>query len=579
MQYNLVLEQIPKHLKQFIVDQHYERYTARDHAVWRYIMRVNLGYLRDHAHPAYLEGLQKTGVGVEKIPHIDEMNASLQKIGWKAVIVDGFLPPAVFMEFQFRKILAISADMRSIQHLLYTPAPDIVHEAAGHAPIIADEEYAAFLQKFGEYGMEAFSSKIDIEIYEAIRHLSIIKEYPETSTEEIARAEDDLNNKLARNTHPSEMTLLSRLHWWTVEYGLIGDLEQQKIYGAGLLSSVGESKSCLGSGVKKLPLTVEATNYNYDITKEQPQLFVNKNWSELLDVLEEFADTLSFRIGGAAGIETAIESEAYATCVYSSGLQVSGIFSRLIKDKKGNPAYISTSGPTSLSFGDIQLSGHDTVYHKDGFGSPVGKLADGKTLEKLSPQELTTLGITEGENVQLQFESGIRVQGVLKNITSMNGQLILLSFDSCTVLGADNKLLFDPSWGMYDMAVGAEVPSVFYGTADKEKHNVYPPKSDNIAIPIKYSASDRVLHNLYDQIRKMRELGKIDLAKLRDISKKLQSDYQEEWLLRLEILELLKEENVGTDIQGGLLEKLENLSGRSEELSELIKGGLHLLDR
>jgi phenylalanine-4-hydroxylase len=60
--------------------------------------------------------------------------------------------------------------MRTIEHILYTPAPDIVHEAAGHAPIIADETYAEYLQKFGEYGSKAMASKVDFEVYEAIRH-------------------------------------------------------------------------------------------------------------------------------------------------------------------------------------------------------------------------------------------------------------------------------------------------------------------------------------------------------------------------------------------------------------------------
>jgi phenylalanine-4-hydroxylase len=494
MNYDKVLAQIPNHLTKYIVDQHYERYTAQDQAVWRYIMRVNLAYLKDHAHSSYLEGLEKTGVSIERIPHIDEMNACLQKIGWKAVIVDGFLPPAVFMEFQFHRILVISADMRTIQHLLYTPAPDIVHEAAGHAPIIADEEYATFLQRFGEYGMKAFSSKIDIEIYEAIRHLSIIKEYPKTTAKEVKDAEDDLNDKLAQNTNPSEMTLLSRLHWWTVEYGLIGSVQDHKIYGAGLLSSVGESKNCLEPKVKKIALNLDCINYNYDITNEQPQLFVNKDWKELLVVLEEFSKTMSFRIGGATAIEKAIESVAASTCQYSSGLQVSGVFSKLLKDGKGQPVYISTTGPTSLAYNNCQLPGHGIGFHKDGFGSPIGKLAGNKVLENFSEQDSIQAGIAVDQKVSFDFESGVQVSGVLKNISRKEDKIVLLSFSDCTVLGPKGEELFNPAWGIYDMAVGENIPSVFFGTADKEKHNIYPPISKNVAIPINYSDKEIELH-------------------------------------------------------------------------------------
>src|SRR2546430_11571880 len=81
-----------------------------------------------------------SGISFERIPRIEEMNDILGKIGWGAVAVDGFIPPAAFMEFQAYKVLVIACDMRQIHHIEYTPAPDIVHEAAGHAPIIVDRD-------------------------------------------------------------------------------------------------------------------------------------------------------------------------------------------------------------------------------------------------------------------------------------------------------------------------------------------------------------------------------------------------------------------------------------------------------
>ena len=84
------------------------------------------------------------------------------------------------------------------------------------------------------------------------------------------------------------------MHWWTVEYGLIGSLENPKIYGAGLLSSVGESQNCLSDSIKKIPLSIDCINYSYDITEQQPQLFVAKNFSQLTDILYEFEKTMSF---------------------------------------------------------------------------------------------------------------------------------------------------------------------------------------------------------------------------------------------------------------------------------------------
>jgi len=185
---NAAVAATPKHLLQFAVDQRYDDYTSVDHAVWRFIMRQNIFFLKEYAHKVYFQGLLDTGISFERIPRIQEMNDILAKIGWGAVAVDGFIPPAAFMEFQAYKVLVIACDMRQIHHIEYTPAPDIVHEAAGHAPIIVDREYSNYLQRFGEVGAKAMSSKKDFELYQAIRHLSILKEQPNSDPKEVDEA-------------------------------------------------------------------------------------------------------------------------------------------------------------------------------------------------------------------------------------------------------------------------------------------------------------------------------------------------------------------------------------------------------
>src|SRR5438874_1285763 len=172
---NAAVASCPKHLLQFAVDQRYDDYTSVDHAVWRFIMRQNIFFLREYAHKVYFQGLLNTGISFDRIPRIQEMNDILSKIEWGGVAVDGFIPPAAFMEFQAYKVLVIACDMRQIHHIEYTPAPDIVHEAAGHAPIIVDREYSKYLQRFGEVGARAMSSKKDFELYQAIRHLADLR--------------------------------------------------------------------------------------------------------------------------------------------------------------------------------------------------------------------------------------------------------------------------------------------------------------------------------------------------------------------------------------------------------------------
>jgi len=275
---NAAVAACPKHLLQFAVDQRYDDYTPVDHAVWRFIMRQNIFFLREYAHKVYFQGLLDTGISFERIPRIEEMNEILGKIGWGAVAVYGFIPPVAFMEFQAYKVLVIACDMRQIHHIEYTPAPDIVHEAAGHAPIIVDSEYSNYLQRFGEVGAKAMSSKKDFELYQAIRHLSILKEQPNSDANEVPEATCEVERRFANLGEPSEMALLPRLHWWTVEYGLIGSLENPKIYGAGLLSSIGESVSCLEPHVKKIPYSIDAMNQAFDITTKQPQLCVCRDF-------------------------------------------------------------------------------------------------------------------------------------------------------------------------------------------------------------------------------------------------------------------------------------------------------------
>src|SRR5690606_3042568 len=211
---NPILDKLPGHLRQYIKPQHYENYTAIDQAVWRYVMRKNVAYLSRVAHNSYLEGLRKTGISIDHIPNMYGMNRILKDIGWAAVAVDGFIPPAAFMEFQAYNVLVIASEIRQLRHIEYTPAPDIIHEGAGHAPIIANPEYAEYLRRFGEIGCKAISSARDYEIYEAIRLLSILKEAEGTPTEEIEKAEQRVDELQKEVGELSEMAKIRNLHWW-----------------------------------------------------------------------------------------------------------------------------------------------------------------------------------------------------------------------------------------------------------------------------------------------------------------------------------------------------------------------------
>jgi phenylalanine-4-hydroxylase len=301
---------LPPHLKRYAVEQHYETYTPRDQAVWRHIMKRLKRHLESRAHPLYLRGLEQTGIDVESIPRLETMNAKLADLGWQCVGVRGFIPPAVFTELQSLGILAIAADIRSHQTLLYTPAPDIVHESSGHAPILADSAYSAYLKAVGEVGFKAIASAEDRALFEAIRNLSVVKEDPLATPDDVAHAQTRLDAAARSVRYVSESTKASRLYWWTAEYGLVGTLDAPRLYGAGLLSSIGEAEHCLTPQVRKLTLSLQCVDTAYDITRMQPQLFVARDFDHLNDVLAAFRHTLAWARGGDYGLDEALRSRA-----------------------------------------------------------------------------------------------------------------------------------------------------------------------------------------------------------------------------------------------------------------------------
>lgn len=572
---NPLLDRLPNHLKQFIKPQDYSDYTPINQAVWRYVMRKNVDYLSKVAHHSYLDGLKKTGIEINNIPSMYGMNRILTEIGWAAVAVDGFIPPNAFMEFQAYNVLVIASDIRQLEHIEYTPAPDIIHEGAGHAPIIANPEYAEYLRRFGEIGCKAISSHKDYQMYEAIRLLSILKEAegtPQADIDQAEKAVEDLQNNMGEL---SEMAQIRNLHWWTVEYGLIGTIEDPKIYGAGLLSSIGESAWCMTDNVTKIPYDISAANQSFDITKLQPQLYVTPNFAYLSLILEEFANKMALRTGGISGIQKLINSNALGTIELSTGLQVSGVFTNVI-EAEGKPVYIQTTGKTALSYREKELVGHGTLTHPEGFGSPIGKLKGfNLAIEDMSPMDLNAYKIVENETIKLEFEGGIIVQGeIITGSRNLHGEIILISFRNCTVTHGET-ILFKPEWGNYDMAIGKKVVSAFSGPADVNSFDLINSVPKTKTIKAKHSKERDELEELYQQVRSIRETNSHETL-LTSIFEKIKTNHPNDWLLSVEITELLKNSNQPQLLQE-VLSHLESLKTRRPEVAHLISGGLDLI--
>jgi phenylalanine-4-hydroxylase len=566
------VQAIPDYLRPYIAKQDASLYTPMDHASWRYILKISNAFFAKHAHQKYLDGLSETGISVDRIPLIEEMDQCLRQFGWQAVAVSGFIPPAVFMEFLSLGVLPIACDMRKIENIAYTPAPDIVHEAAGHAPIVADPEYAAYLRSYGEVSRKAIFSDQDMNVYHAIRALSEIKEDPASTKEEIEAAQKSLDEAVSAVTFDSEATFLSRMGWWTFEYGLVGDLAAPKIYGAGLLSSVGESYHVFDKTVKKIPFSIDCVEMSYDITRPQPQLYVAPDFHRLKEGLVELANRMAFKKGGAEGLEKAKQAATITTTQLDTGVQISGTLKNFLKDESGKVFYLQYQGPTQLSYENREISGQGANYHKEGFGTP---------LERITEADLKNAGFSKGKKSTLRLKSGVTIEGVLENQLTQKGEIILLTFDQCTVKKG-SEYLFRPEWGKYDIVCGERIVSVFGGAADRKRylevtggfHQEPGRQKSNL------TEENRELNELYAQVRKLRDLNQWDeqrIGQLEGIYRQLEKKYPLDWLLRYEILEIAHAQKLNLKWAQGIRSQLEKLAQELPGLGETIQRGLELV--
>ncbi|MBI1752385.1 MAG: aromatic amino acid hydroxylase [Acidobacteria bacterium] len=511
------IERLPAHLRRYVVDQAHDAYTPRDHAVWRHILRQLTARLKDTAHASYLSGLAATGIGLDRIPSLDEMNEKLEALGWCAVGVRGFIPPAVFTELQSLGVLAVAADIRSHEHIEYTPAPDIVHESAGHAPILADRRYAEYLKRCGEAGFRAIASVEDQAVYEAIRNLSVVKEDPAATGEELRLAQERLSAACASRRYVSESTKASRLYWWTAEYGLVGELSDPKLYGAGLLSSLGEAAHCLTESVRKVPLSLICADTEYDITQMQPQLFVARDFDHLFEVLEAFEATLGWRRGGDHGLEEALRARTVNHLALDGGLELTGrVVARIPARGEMAPglctALARVEGPIQISREgralDCPWSGEALV----AFGSGVLPHRGAFSLDLPSGLFLTGFRVGEHEVINLRGHQ-------------------------------DGRPLDLPSWALLFLSAG--LPSVAGGPADPgawdrwfgDHSALAEGEAEAQARDRKATALPRELAGLYVEADLLRRSGPVAPSRLTALRERAVK-YPGEWLLQTELAEL-----------------------------------------
>lgn len=575
------ISDLPIHLKPYVVSQEPELYTPMDHAQWRFIMKIASAFFAKHAHSKYLDGLKATGVSLERIPLISEMDQKLSQFGWHCVGVAGFIPPAVFLEFLSLGVLPIACDMRKFEHIAYTPAPDIVHESAGHAPIIADPGYATYLHNYGEVARRAIFSHKDLLLYEAIRHLSDVKEDPNSTESEIAAAQSGFEAAYKNLDVVSEATKLARMSWWTIEYGLVGTLDNFKIYGAGLLSSVDESYNCVLPHVKKIPFSIDCIEQSYDITKPQPQLYVAKDFDHLNEVLEEFSQTMAYKKGGLFAVQRAAEAKTVTTTELDSGLQISGVLESFELDSNTSElCFLKFSGPVQLAFKDRELRGLGAMHLKEGFISPLGKLKHlDKSLFDVTAEEFLSLGFRWNQKARIEWQNGYVVEGVLRSPISRDNKRLALELENAMILSPKGVIVERFESSPLVLVSGAQVISCFGGAADRAS---YASATQNTPVKLFKHKSNLTVHNedlnkAYKSLREMRETPSLfSPEKLRDILNTA-ADNPGDWLLRYELLEQTKNWNFSAELKSKLYNEMQQCSKEGKHVEDMINRGTALL--
>ena len=520
------------------MQQDYSRYTAVDQAVWRFVLLQTHARLKATAHAAYGDGLGLTGISVERVPRIDEMDEHLAPFGWGAVCVDGFIPPRAFQELQSLSILPIAADMRTAEHLVYTPAPDIIHEAAGHAPILPDPTYASYLRRIGLAGARAFTLPEDTAVDRAIHALSEIKEKPTATAEQVAAVELSLVTARASVVRVSEAARLSRLYWWTAEYGLVGTPDDYKLYGAGLLSSLWESFACHDPKIRKLALSAAAGEVEYDVTRPQPQLFVAPSFQRLHDVLDDVVRELPSVRGGEAALAEALAAQEVATITLGDGLRLFGVLTRRVTSV-GHSTLLSVSGRARAEL------------HGDRVDSPVVHVVLGDSraaLAQLAPG-----------HIDVKLAHGVRLRGELLRIHGAPGQgtalLVMASGELYAASTLDERLESGHVVALAESVQGAYAgaPSDFF--LETELPQALVPKAHSVP------PRERELLGLYETaLGALRSsLGSDVLPVFERVHSELCRNFEHDWLLRWNLLESLQKLSLEGGVAAALRRELEQL--------------------
>jgi phenylalanine-4-hydroxylase len=242
----------------YTVAQDWHAYSADEHAIWAQLYRRQIELIERYAAPEFLQGVRALGASATRIPRFEDANRVLSdSTGWRIVAVPGLIPEQIFFEHLANKRFPVTVWIRRRDELDYLVEPDVFHDFFGHVPLLTIPMFARFMQAYGEAGPKALAT-------------------------------------------PGALRMLSRLYWYMVEFGLIQTSAGLRVYGAGILSSKGETVYSLESPkprrwrfellrVMRTDYRIDAYQQSYFVLDSFEQLFQACYSTDFAPLYERFA--------------------------------------------------------------------------------------------------------------------------------------------------------------------------------------------------------------------------------------------------------------------------------------------------
>ncbi|HWE03374.1 MAG TPA: phenylalanine 4-monooxygenase [Tepidisphaeraceae bacterium] len=243
------------------IRQPYQLYSEENQETWRRLYARIRPRWEQYANRKFLQGVTNLSLNPGAVPKLADVNRFLAPLsGFSAKAVSGYVPAYVFFDCLRTRAFPTTVTIRDGRQLDYLPEPDIFHDIAGHVPMHTDKAFADVLVRFGEFAREA--------------------------AEHVANISDE-HQRLLRLE--SILRAMARFFWFTIEFGLMRESNEIKVYGSGLLSSYGEIEhSLISPMVQRYPIRLEwVVNQGFEIDHYQPLLFIVESFEHLFDLVHE----------------------------------------------------------------------------------------------------------------------------------------------------------------------------------------------------------------------------------------------------------------------------------------------------